>query len=75
MRWPPATLLSKLGGFTLTDDDALRAVREITLRTDLAGADVVEVSPPYDPAGITAEVAHCVVMEVLSALAAKRTAA
>jgi arginase family enzyme len=34
---------------------------------------VVEVAPPYDgPAGITAEVAHRVVMEVLSALAAKR---
>jgi arginase family enzyme len=34
--------------------------------------DVVEVSPPYDPSGITAEAAHRVVLEVLSALAAKR---
>jgi agmatinase len=34
--------------------------------------DVVEVSPPYDHAEITAILAHRAVMEAISALAAKR---
>jgi agmatinase len=39
----------------------------------LVGLDVVEVAPAYDgPGAITAEVAHRVVLEVLSALAVKR---
>jgi agmatinase len=66
----PGTGTPEPGG--LTARELLSAVREVTLRTKLAGADVVEVSPPYDPAGITAEVAHRVVLEMLSALAAKR---
>jgi len=34
--------------------------------------DVVEVSPPYDHAELTATLAHRCVLETLSALAAKR---
>ncbi len=70
--YAPGTGTPEPGG--LSARELLQAVREVALRTDLAGADVVEVAPPYDPAGITAEVAHRVVMEVLSALAAKRAA-
>jgi agmatinase len=36
--------------------------------------DVVEVSPPYDHAEITAAAAHRMVMEAISALAARRRA-
>jgi agmatinase len=68
--YAPGTGTPEPGG--LTARELLGAVREVALRTELAGVDVVEVSPPYDPAGITAEVAHRVVLEVLSALAAKR---
>ena len=70
--YAPGTGTPEPGG--LTARELLGAVREVALRTELAGVDVVEVSPPYDPAGITAEVAHRVVLEVLSALAAKRVA-
>ena len=68
--YAPGTGTPEPGG--LTAPELLRAVREVALRTELAAADVVEVSPPYDSAGITAEVAHRVVLEVLSALASKR---
>jgi arginase family enzyme len=34
--------------------------------------EIVEVSPPYDHAGITAMAAHRVVLEVLSAAAVRR---
>ncbi len=70
--YAPGTGTPEPGG--LTARELLGAVREVALRTELAGVDIVEVSPPYDPAGITAEVAHRVVLEVLSALAAKRVA-
>ena len=36
------------------------------------GVDVVEVSPPYDHADITAALANRVVLEALSAIARKR---
>ncbi|MGE5595857.1 MAG: agmatinase [Hyphomicrobiales bacterium] len=66
----PGTGTPEPGG--LSARELLRAVREIVLRVPLAGLDVVEVSPPYDPAGITAEVAHRVCLEALSALAFRR---
>jgi agmatinase len=69
--YAPGTGTPEPGG--LTARELLYAVREVALRTEVAGADVVEVSPPYDnAAGITAEVAHRLVLEMLSALAAKR---
>jgi agmatinase len=66
----PGTGTPEPGG--LSSVELLRAVREIVLRVPLVGLDVVEVSPPYDPAGITAEVAHRVVCEAISSLAVRR---
>jgi len=66
----PGTGTPEPGG--LSARELLWAVRTIVGRVELVGMDVVEVSPPYDPAGITAEVAHRVILEAISALAAKR---
>ena len=66
----PGTGTPEPGG--LSARELLRAVRQICLRVPLAGLDVVEVSPPYDPSGITAEVAHRVVCEAISALAVRK---
>jgi agmatinase len=69
--YAPGTGTPEPGG--LTARELLRAVRKVALAVNLAGVDVVEVSPPYDgPGAITAEVAHRVVLEVLSALAVKK---
>jgi agmatinase len=68
--YAPGTGTPEPGG--LTTRELLRALRQVVLRKPLAGMDVVEVSPPYDHAGVTALAAHRVVMEVLSALAAQR---
>ena len=51
--------------------EMLRAVRQVVGRVELAGMDVVEVSPPYDQSEITAMLAHRIVLEAISALAAK----
>jgi agmatinase len=70
----PGTGTPEPGG--LTSLQLLRAVREIVLAVRLVGMDVVEVAPAYDgPGQITAEAAHRVVLEALSALAKKREAA
>jgi len=66
----PGTGTPEPGG--LSARELLRAVRKVCLEVPVAGLDVVEVSPPYDTAGITAEVAHRVVCEAISALAAVR---
>ena len=41
---------------------------------DLCAADVVEVCPPFDPAGITALAAERVAIDVLTGMAARRSA-
>jgi agmatinase len=70
--YAPGTGTPEPGG--LTARELLRAVRKVALAVDVVGADVVEVSPPYDgPGAITAEVAHRVILEVLSAMAVKKT--
>ncbi len=67
----PGTGTPEPGG--LESRELLAAVRRIVRELPLAGIDVVEVSPPYDgPGGITAEVAHRVVCEAISALAVVR---
>jgi len=38
----------------------------------LVAMDIVEVSPPYDSSNITAQLAHRVVLEAISALATKK---
>jgi agmatinase len=63
----PGTGTPEPGG--LSARDLLDAVRRISLELPLAGIDVVEVSPPYDHADITAALANRVVLEVLSAMA------
>jgi agmatinase len=66
----PGTGTPESGG--MLSRELLRAVRQIVGRVDLVGMDVVEVSPPYDHAEITAILAHRVVMEAIAALAARR---
>ncbi len=66
----PGTGTPESGG--MLGRELLRAVRRIVGSVDLAGMDVVEVSPPYDHAEITAMLATNVVMEAISALAARR---
>ena len=71
----PATLVLLPGtpepGGLLTRE-LLRAVRQVVSAVELVAMDVVEVSPPYDHAEVTALAAHRCVMEALSALAARR---
>jgi agmatinase len=66
----PGTGTPEPGG--LTARELLDAVRRICRELPVAGVDVVEVSPPYDHAEITAMLANRVVLEALSGIAAKR---
>jgi len=68
--YAPGTGTPEPGG--LTSRELLRAVRTLTLKRGLAGMDIVEVSPPYDHASITAMAAHRVICEALSGLAVNR---
>jgi len=56
----------------LSARDLLDAVRRICRELPVAGIDVVEVSPPYDHAEITAFLANRVCLEALSGLAATK---
>jgi agmatinase len=67
----PGTGTPEPGG--MTTRELLHAVRQLVLAKDLAGMEVVEVSPPYDHAEVTAMAAHRVVLEGLSALAVRRS--
>jgi len=66
----PGTGTPEPGG--LLPRELLRAIRRIVGAVDLAGMDVVEVSPPYDWAESTASVANRCALEAISALAVKR---
>ena len=66
----PGTGTPEPGG--LSARELLDAVRRVVMVVPPAGVDVVEVSPPYDHADITAALANRVVLEVLSALALRR---
>ena len=66
----PGTGTAEPGG--MSTRELLRAVRRIVNAVDLAGLDVVEVSPPFDHAEMTSMAANRVVMEALSALAVKK---
>jgi agmatinase len=63
----PGTGTPEPGG--LSSRQLLDAVRRIAMEVPLAGVDVVEVSPPYDHAEVTAYLANRVVLEVLSGFA------
>ncbi len=66
----PGTGTPEPGG--MLTREVLRAIRQVVGAVELAGMDVVEVSPPYDISEITAAAAHRCVMEAISALAARR---
>ncbi|MGN6686236.1 MAG: agmatinase [Actinomycetales bacterium] len=66
----PGTGTPEPGG--LTSRQLLDAVRRICLELPVVGIDVVEVSPPYDTADVTAYLANRVVLEALSAMARRR---
>jgi agmatinase len=66
----PGTGTPEPGG--LTTRQLLDSVRRIAMEVPLAGVDVVEVSPPYDHADVTAYLGNRVVLEALSGLAWRR---
>jgi guanidinopropionase len=64
--YAPGTGTPEFGGFTSREANRmLRGLRGL----DLVGADVVEVSPPFDPSGATALAAANVAFELLCLLA------
>ena len=68
----PGTGTPEPGG--MLTREVLRAIRQIVGAVELAGLDVVEVSPPYDHAETTAMAANRVILEAIGALAAKKAA-
>lgn len=66
----PGTGTPEPGG--LTSRQLLDAVRRICYELPVVGMDVVEVSPPFDHADITALLGNRVVLEALSAMARRR---
>jgi agmatinase len=66
----PGTGTPEPGG--LSARELLDSVRRICLELPVVGMDVVEVSPPYDHADVTAALANRVVLEALSAIARRR---
>jgi agmatinase len=66
----PGTGTPEPGG--LITRELLRAIRRIAGAVDIAGMDIVEVSPPYDWAESTAMIANRAALETISALAVKR---
>jgi agmatinase len=68
----PGTGTPEPGG--MLTREVLRAIRRIVGAVELAGMDVVEVSPPFDHAETTAMAANRAVLEALGALAVKKVA-
>ncbi|MGA2520220.1 MAG: agmatinase [Acidimicrobiales bacterium] len=66
----PGTGTPEPGG--LSSRQLLDAVRRTCLEVPVAGIDVVEVSPPYDHAEVTAYLANRVVLEALAGIARRR---
>jgi agmatinase len=66
----PGTGTPEPGG--ITGREALRAVRRLAWDVGFAGMEVVEVSPPYDHADVTAFLANRLVLEALSGLALRK---
>ncbi len=68
----PGTGTPEPGGFL--PREILRAVRRVASQVEVAAMDIVEVSPPYDHAEVTAMAANRIALECISALAQKRLA-
>ncbi len=66
----PGTGTPEPGG--MLTREVLRAIRQIVGATEIAGMDIVEVSPPYDHAETTAMAANRAALEAISALARRR---
>lgn len=66
----PGTGTPEPGG--MLTREVLRAIRQIVGAVDLAGMDIVEVSPPYDQAETTAMAANRAALEAISALAVRK---
>ncbi|HEY8135571.1 MAG TPA: agmatinase [Candidatus Limnocylindrales bacterium] len=66
----PGTGTPEPGG--MLTRELLRAIRRIVGKVSLAGMDIVEVSPPYDHADVTAAAAHRCALEAISALAVRK---
>jgi agmatinase len=66
----PGTGTPEPGG--LSARQLLDAVRRVCYELPVVGLDVVEVSPPYDHADITALLGNRIVLEALSAIARRR---
>jgi agmatinase len=67
----PGTGTPEAGG--LTSRELLALLSGLSgLELEVAGADVVEVSPPYDPAGVTAVAAANAAYELVALMAAQR---
>ena len=47
-------------------------MRRLSKELNIIGADVVEVSPPYDSAEVTSYLANRVVLEILNGLAERK---
>ena len=69
--YAPGTGTPEPGG--LSSRELLAAVRRIACEVDLCGLDLVEVSPPYDVAGITALAGQRVIQEALGGIALRRS--
>jgi agmatinase len=66
----PGTGTPEPGG--LSGRQLLDAVRRIFMELPIGGMDIVEVSPPYDHADVTAYLANRVVLEALAGMAWRR---
>ncbi|HUW80013.1 MAG TPA: arginase family protein, partial [Acidocella sp.] len=60
----------EIGGFTARE--AQRMLRSLT-GLNIIGADVVEVSPPFDPSGLTALTGATMMFELLCAIAGRKS--
>ncbi len=67
----PGTGTPEPGG--LSTRELLRAIRRIASGVELCGMDVMEVSPAYDHAEVTAMAAHRCVLETISGIAHRRS--
>jgi arginase family enzyme len=66
----PGTGTPEAGGFTARQ--LLDTVRRVCIEMPVVGMDIVEVSPPYDHADVTAMLANRVVLEAMSGIAFRR---
>ena len=67
----PGTATISHGGFTYYEAKDL--LREVARRFEVVGADFVEVSPPYDPSGVTALLAARTSLDFIGSIFHERT--